>query len=161
MAEVTGETVNQENTENTPERTFTQKEMNAIIGERLERERAKYADYNDLKAKAEKFDAAEEAAKSDLQKATERADELKAQLDSLKKEKAVREIREKVSKETGVPVAALSGEDEESCKAQAKAIMEYAHPEGYPQVPDKGEVIHTGKKSNRDLFSDWMNQNIH
>ena len=28
-----------------PERTFTQAEMDAIIGDRLKRERAKYADY--------------------------------------------------------------------------------------------------------------------
>lgn len=41
-----------------PERTFTQAEMNAIISDRLSRERSKYADYDDLKAKAQQFDAA-------------------------------------------------------------------------------------------------------
>ena len=42
------ETVNQEqNTE--PEKTFTQAELDAIVGDRLKRERAKYADYSDLK----------------------------------------------------------------------------------------------------------------
>ncbi len=39
-----------------PEKTFTQGEMDAIIGERLAREREKYADYDILKAKAAKFD---------------------------------------------------------------------------------------------------------
>ena len=42
-----------------PERTFTQAEMNAIISDRLSRERSKYADYDDLKAKAQQFDAAQ------------------------------------------------------------------------------------------------------
>ena len=42
------------------ERTFTQAEMDAIIGDRLKRERAKYADYEDVKAKAQQFDAAQE-----------------------------------------------------------------------------------------------------
>ena len=49
------ETVHQENTpaagEQQTERTFTQAEMNAIISDRLTRERSKYADYDDLKAR--------------------------------------------------------------------------------------------------------------
>jgi len=54
------------------ERTFTRPQMNANIGDRLARERAKYADYSELKQKAEAFDQAEELSKSELQKATER-----------------------------------------------------------------------------------------
>ena len=50
------ETVKQEHTpaagEQQTERTFTQAEMNAIIADRLNRERTKYADYDALKAKA-------------------------------------------------------------------------------------------------------------
>ena len=57
-----------------PERTFTQAEMDAIIGDRLKRERAKYADYNELAKKAKAFDEAEEAGKSELQKAVEERD---------------------------------------------------------------------------------------
>ena len=61
------ETVNQETngtaaeTQENEQRTFTQAEMNAIIQDRLTRERGKYADYEALKAKAAKFDEAEEA----------------------------------------------------------------------------------------------------
>ena len=61
------ETVNQETngtaaeTQEKEQRTFTQAEMNAIIQDRLTRERGKYADYEALKAKAAKFDEAEEA----------------------------------------------------------------------------------------------------
>ena len=50
------ETVNQEQTTSTPaapaERTFTQSELDAIVVDRLGRERQKYADYEDLKVKA-------------------------------------------------------------------------------------------------------------
>ena len=77
------ETVNQEATTTTatePERTFTQTEVDAIVRDRLQRERNKYADYEAYKEKAEKFDAAEEAQKSELQKATERASALEAEL---------------------------------------------------------------------------------
>ena len=62
-----------------PERTFTQAEMNAIISDRLSRERSKYADYDDLKAKAQQFDAAQEAGKTELQKANEKACTAQAQ----------------------------------------------------------------------------------
>jgi hypothetical protein len=53
------------------ERTFTQAELDALIRDRLARERNKYANYDALVAKAEKLDAIEEAQKSELQKAQE------------------------------------------------------------------------------------------
>ncbi len=89
------ETVNQEaqaagNAAQTPPaqpagRTFTQAELDAIVADRLARERAKYPDYETFKAKAARYDAAEEAGKSELQKATEQAAALKSELDGLKK----------------------------------------------------------------------------
>ena len=39
------------------EKTFTQEELDSIIEGRLARERQKYADYEDLRAKASKSDA--------------------------------------------------------------------------------------------------------
>ena len=52
----------------------TQEDLDIIVGERLKREREKYADYEALKEKAAKYDQAEEASKSELQKATEKAE---------------------------------------------------------------------------------------
>lgn len=43
-------------TEETASKTFTQDEVNALIADRLGREKKKYADYDDLKKKAEKFE---------------------------------------------------------------------------------------------------------
>lgn len=51
----------------------SQAELDRILGERLARERAKYADYNDLKAKAAEFDKAAEAARTEHEKAVEAA----------------------------------------------------------------------------------------
>lgn len=62
------ETVKQEATE---ERTFTQSELDAIVADRLKRDRAKYADYEQLKDKAAEYDRLSEASKSELQKAVE------------------------------------------------------------------------------------------
>lgn len=159
------ETVNQEaitaNVENKtePEATFTQDDVNRIVADRVARERAKYEDYESLREKAAKFDEAEEASKSELQKATERAEKLQAQLDSYQKAEAVRVIHEEVAKATGVPAHLLTGETKEDCEAQAKAIMSFAKPEAFPVVPDGGEVRNTGHTgSARDQFADWANE---
>lgn len=140
-----------------PERTFTQAEMNAIISDRLSRERSKYADYGDLKAKAQQFDAAQEAGKTELQKANEKAAKLQEQLDTLTRANTLRELRSKVAAATGVPAELLSGDTEESCTAQAQAILKFAQP-GYPSVRDGGEVRNKPTDSTRQQFADWFAQ---
>lgn len=144
-------------TENT-EKTFTQAEVDAIVGDRLKRDRQKYADYDTLKEKADKFDAMEEANKSELQKAIERGDALQVELDKLKGANAVREMRNKVAEETGVPAHLLTGKTEDECREQAQAIVEYAKPSSYPAIKDGGEVRHTGKATTRQQFAEWANK---
>lgn len=63
-------------TETTDDKALSQADVDRIVGERLARERAKFADYEDLKTKAAQLDAIEEAKKDELQKAQERATEL-------------------------------------------------------------------------------------
>ncbi len=46
----------QEGTAEQQEKTFTQAELDSIVKDRLAREKGKYADYEELKAKATKFD---------------------------------------------------------------------------------------------------------
>lgn len=120
------------------EKTFTQAEVNAMIGKRVNEVTAKFADYDALKAKAEQFDKLGDE-KSELQKANERADALQARLDKLNKANAVKEVRGKISKEMGVPAELLTEESEEACKKQAEAILAFAKPQGYPGAkPNKG-----------------------
>ena len=142
-------------------KTFTQEEVNAIIDKRYGRLMEKFADYEELKAKAEKFDKIEEESKSELQKATERADSLQTELDQMKKAAKIKALREDVSKDTGVPANLLTGETKEECEEQAKAIMSFAKPNAYPVVSDKGEVSTAGKTgSTRDLFSEWASETL-
>lgn len=155
------ETVNQEQAPAEPEKTFTQAELNAIVADRLSRERGKYADYEELKSKAAQFDAAQEAGKSELQKAQELATQYKAQLDELTKAAAARDARDKVAAESGVPASLLTGETEEACKAQAEAILKFkgaAVP--YPDTHDGGERHPASGGSTRDQFKDWFESNI-
>lgn len=148
----------EENTVVTPEaKTFTQDELNAIVADRLAREKAKYEGFEEIKAKAEKYDSLEEANKSELQKASEKVASLEAQLDSMKKSEEVRAIRDKVSANTGVPVNLLTGDTEEACVEQANAIKEYATP-NYPSVKDAGEVKGTSKVDTRTQYAEWASK---
>lgn len=140
------------------EKTFTQSELNAIIADRLSEVKEKYGDYDDLKEKAQKFDEAEEASKSELQRITESRDALQAELDGLKKQAAVRQARDKVAESKGVPAHLLTAETEEECNEQADAILAFKNQQGYPQVKDGGEVTPIVKKSARDSFKEWMEE---
>ena len=154
------ETVNQVTTATEPatepERTFTQTELDAIVRDRLQRERSKYADYEAYKEKAEKYDAAEEASKTELQKATEKATALEAELNNLKKAAEVRGIRDKVASETGVPASLLTADTEEACTEQAKAILSFAQPSGYPTIKDAGEVTKKTTGTAKESFAEWF-----
>ena len=142
-------------------RTFTQDEVNAIVGKRVAEEKGKYSDYEDLKAKAAKYDEAEEASKSELQKATERANNLESELAALRKENEVRVMRETVSKETGIPSNLLTGDTEEACKAQAEAIKAFAQPSSYPKVKDGGEISTNHGGSTKQQFADYISAVLH
>ena len=145
----------EENKVETESKTFTQDELNAIVSDRLKRANEKYADYEELKEKASKFDELEEANKSELEKAHERNKALEKELDDLKASNALRDVKEKVANETGVPVHLLTATTEEALMEQAKAISEYAKPQGYPSVKDAGEPHQVGKHSTRDQFAEW------
>jgi hypothetical protein len=58
----------------TPDKTFTQADLDRIVQDRLNRDRAKFADYDDLKAKATKLDELEQANKTELEKVLARAE---------------------------------------------------------------------------------------
>lgn len=157
------ETVKQETT-NTPnggaeEKTFSQAELDAIVSDRLKRERAKYEGFDDLKAKAAKYDELEESNKTELQKATEKALALETELNNLKKTEELRNLRAKVAKEKGVPAELLHGDDEASCATEADTLLSFAKSNGgYPTVKDGGEVTNVSKMSTRQQFADWLNK---
>ena len=107
------------------QRTFTQAELDSIVKERLKREREKHADYDERKAKAEKFDAAEEANKSELQKAVERAEALEKELSGLKAQQQRTQLVTSVARETGIDaelLAAMNGTTEDEIRANADLL---------------------------------------
>ena len=146
-------------TEQAEQKTFTQDDVNRIVAKRVE----KYSDYAELKEKAQKFDEQVEAGKSELQKATEKADRLQAELDAIKTEASIRSMREEVATATGVPANLLTASTQEECEAQAQAMLTWSQqrePNGYPVIPDGGDPIGETKKTTREKFAEWFNENV-
>lgn len=105
------------------EHLFTQDEVNKMIDTRLKRERAKYADYEDLKAKAD--------SRGDY-------DDVKAERDRLKADIAHRDLLDKVVAEVGVPRDLVHGETEDEMRASAQAVAAYAESFKPTHPQDKG-----------------------
>lgn len=143
-------------------KTFSQAELNAIVQRRVAQIEGKYADYETLKDKASKYDAAEEAGKSELQKAQESMQKYKKQYEDLVAQNTIRDMRAKVSAETGVPAELLTAATEADCKAQAAAIQKYAgkSADDYPDVRDNGESGASKPKSAKASFERFMKANF-
>lgn len=108
------------------ERTFTQQEVNRMVGDARQKERAKYSDYADLKAQAE--------AHADY-------DDVVAERDRLRAAKERSALVAKVATASGVPVALvamLDGADEETLAAQAAEVAKAIKAKAYPNVDDNG-----------------------
>lgn len=66
--------------------TFSQDQVNAMLAEQKRKERERFADYDDLKTKASQYDEAQEAAKSEQQRAAEAAQRAQAERDEARAE---------------------------------------------------------------------------
>lgn len=73
-------------------KTFTQAELDAVVRDRLARERTKYADYDELKAKATEADKA----KGQLDKMSEQLESLTRENEAAKIEKARRDVADEL-----------------------------------------------------------------
>lgn len=97
----------------------SQEDLDRAVGQRLARERAKFADYEDLKTKAAKFDEAETANKTELQKAQDAAKA--ADERAAKAEQAA--LRADVAAAKGVPANALTGSSREEMEKSADELI--------------------------------------
>lgn len=113
----------------------TQEKFDAVISERLRREREsigkKFADYDDLKAKTEAYEkqiaeltaAAEKSAKK-----YQGFDDKIAEMESKLKGYETSSVKMRIAHETGIPfelASRLSGDDEESIRKDAEAMAKF------------------------------------
>lgn len=85
--------------------------------------------------KAKKYDDIEDANKSELDKLKEEKSKLEQELNGIKSERELNELKQEVSKEIGVPVDLIKGATQEEMEEFAKAIKEYATPKPSVKVP--------------------------
>lgn len=110
----------------------SQEALDAIITKRVERERRKYADYDDLAAKIG-------ALETDLAAAT-------AKVQTYEREAAHTALVREVAKETGVPADLLRGSTREEMTAHGKALAEFLTARSAtPVIPTLGAVPETNQ----------------
>ena len=131
----------------------TQADLDRIIADRLSRERARYADYDDLKTKAGEYDKVQDAAKSDLQKANDRAEQLARELAT---EQAAR-LRHEAAAKAGLSAdlaARLQGTTAEELAADAaalKALLPASQSNAFRDAQGKGGDTKSG---------DWLRDSL-
>jgi len=109
-----------------PPRTFTQDELNAIVAEERRKTAEKFADYDDLKTKADKLDQSEQENQTELQKAIARAEKAEKERDT---ERSGREAAERqslaatVAAEKGVPASHIHGSTREELEQSADQLI--------------------------------------
>jgi hypothetical protein len=102
----------------------SQDDLNRIINDRLTRERAKYADYKDVKAKAARLDEIEAANKSEIEKATEKATAAELERDAAKAEALRLRIAAKHQISDEDADLFLTGTDEATLTKQAERLAQ-------------------------------------
>ena len=122
-----------ENTEAEADGSFeaitSQEQLDKILSKRLERERAKYSDYEELKkAAAEAADS-----RSEVEKLHDRVKELEQE----RHQSAIEAAKAKAASEYGVPADLLVGDDTDAIEAHAKRLAEYVA----AQAPSTGAYV--------------------
>ncbi len=92
----------------------------------------------------------------ELQKAQQQIAQLQTELDGMKAAETIRLTREKVAGEKKIPAHLLTGDTEEACAKQADAILAFAAPNGYPHLPDGGEIHTPPAATPKQKFSEWL-----
>ena len=133
----------------------SQEELDRIIQGRLDRERKRFSDYDELKQAADRLRQLEEANKTEAEKTAERlaaAEKRAAELEA-------KALRAEVAAAKGVPAALLTGSTAEELEAAADALIAFR---GEPKVagPSSSSLSrvnsNTVKGSTGDQFADFF-----
>lgn len=121
----------------------SQDDLNRIVGERLARERAKYADYDAIKAKAAEFDKAAEASKTEMQKVIDRAEAAEKRAAALEADRERASWADEITKGSTIPAAVLRGSTREELQAHFDQLKTLVAPEKPKRTP-----VPAGKPAN-------------
>lgn len=138
-----GEPTEQASNEDAFKAPASQEELDRLIQGRLDRERKKFADYDELKKAADRLTQLEEANKSEAEKAVARAEAAEKRAAELE----AATLKATVAADKGVPAALLTGRTQEELEASADALIAFRgeqKPAG-PSSTSLGKVNQTAK----------------
>lgn len=118
----------------------SQEDFDKAIQARIARERAKFADYDDIKAQAAKLAEIEEAQKTEAQKTQERLEAAEKRADELE----LKATRATVAAAKGVPAELLSGSTQAELEASADALIAFR---GEAVKPSVAKVLDNANKT--------------
>ena len=137
----------------------SQEELDRIIQGRLDRERKRFSDYDDLKARADKLAEIESANQTEAEK-------VQARLDAAEKravELESKALRAEVAAAKGVPSVLLTGSTQEELEASADALLTFRG-EQKPAGPSSSSLnrvnSNTVKGSTGDQFADFFTSKL-
>lgn len=134
-------------------RTFTQDEVNSLLAKERRETEAKFAGFDDFKAKAARLDEIEEASKSDLEKAQASAEKWKARAEKLEADAKRAEEIARAAEEHGVDAAMLARMEGDVGENAAFLKERMAAAQKYPSVVDNGNQGPTAPKSKKEIAS--------
>ncbi len=109
----------------------SQGELDKVIGQRIARERAKFADYDELKSAADELAKIRDGEKTELQKLSEQLQE-----QTVRAERAEREsLLASVAAAKNVPAASLTGSTREELEASADQLIAWRDEQVAQQAP--------------------------
>ena len=126
----------QPNQEQEQAQSFSQDDVNRIVQDRLQREREKYADYDDLKTAAER-----------AQELEEQTQELTAKVAEFESKEEHRKLVADVAETAGVPAGVLKGDTKEELEAHAEALKEILQNTTGPVIPGQEKRPHKVEES--------------
>lgn len=139
------------------ERTFTQEEVNKLVGKARKNASHKNENYEMYKQAYEELEQIKESNKSELQKAQDRASKLETQLKTLKHNEEVQAWKREVAGATGVPADVLRGNSKEEIEQHAQELQTAFSTPTAPVIGSDGKFSNSQKgKSKAELFAETL-----
>lgn len=117
----------------------SQDAFDGLVKERIARVEAKFADYGDLKKRADEAETAKAAAEQERDAAASRAIEAETKVSGYESEKQITKLRSDIAKEAGVPVNLLRGSTKEELEEHAAELKPLLTAQEAPVIPTQGD----------------------
>lgn len=116
----------EDNNDKPADKTFTQEQVNAMLAAEKRKLSEKFGDYDDLKSKASKLAEVEEASKTELQKALDRAAAAESRAAKFEAKEQAAKWAAEIVKGSTIPASVLRGSTREELEAHFSELKDLA-----------------------------------